>query len=258
MTLPPRAAQLLSGAMLVLAAVAGLTESTQAQTRILVYTRNYTPDGKGYVHDNIAASVAAIQKIGAEKGMGVDVSDDPTVFTDPNLKKYAALVFSNSNNEAFASQDQRDAFQRYIRAGGGFVGIHSASGSQRDWPYFWQVMGGKFVVHPKQQTFKVTVVDTQHVATKGLPAEFDWFDECYFVGNLNPGLHPMLVVDRTKLEGLEKIDVANFPNPMPLAWWQKFDGGREVYIAIGHNKEEYAKPTMVTLITNAITFAATR
>ena len=30
-----------------------------AQRRILVYTRNYTPNGKGYVHENIAASVAA-------------------------------------------------------------------------------------------------------------------------------------------------------------------------------------------------------
>ena len=235
-----------------------LSQAALAQQKILVYTRNYTPDGKGYVHDNIAASVAAIQKIGAEKGLAVDVSDDPTVFADANLKKYSALVFSNSNNEAFATQDQRDAFQRYIRAGGGFVGIHSASGSQRDWPYFWQVLGGKFVVHPVQQTFKVTVVDSQHVATAGLPAEFDWYDECYFVGNLNAGLHPMLVVDRTKLHGLEKIEADKFPNPMPLAWWQKFDGGREVYIAIGHNKEEYAKPTMITLITNALAFATAR
>ena len=25
---------------------------------VLIYTRNHTPDGKGFVHDNIAASVA--------------------------------------------------------------------------------------------------------------------------------------------------------------------------------------------------------
>ncbi len=62
-------------------------------------------------------------------------SDDPKVFTDENLEQYNALIFSNSNNEAFENNAQRDAFRRYIRGGGGFVGIHSAWGSERTWPY---------------------------------------------------------------------------------------------------------------------------
>src|SRR5579863_3432840 len=162
-----------------------------AERRILVYTRNYTPDGKGYVHDNIASSVEAIRKMGAEKGFAVDASDDPAVFTGGNLKQYAAIVFSNSNNEAFASDVQRDAFKAYIEAGGGFVGIHSASGSERGWPYFWQVLGGKFVVHPKMQAFTVQVTDASFPATKGLPAEFAWTDECYFIDHLNPDIKPV-------------------------------------------------------------------
>src|SRR5277367_463766 len=93
-----------------------------AKPKVLVYTRNYTPDGKGYVHDNIAASVAAIEKMGAEKGFDVVASDDPAVFTDENLKRFSVLVFSNSNNEAFATDTQRDAFKKYIESGGGFVG----------------------------------------------------------------------------------------------------------------------------------------
>lgn len=121
-----------------LGVVAGLPAAAQAQPRVLVYTRNYTSDGKGYVHANIADSVAAIKKMGAEKGFVVDVSDDPATFTEANLKQYAALIFSNSNNEAFSNDAQRSAFKHYIQAGGGFVGIHSASGSERDWPYFSQ------------------------------------------------------------------------------------------------------------------------
>ena len=99
-----------------------------AQRKVLVYTRNYTPDGKGYVHDNIAASVAAITKMGAEKGFGVDVSNDPASFSDANLKQYAALVFSNSNNEAFATETVsvlRYQRYRFPHAGietGGFAG----------------------------------------------------------------------------------------------------------------------------------------
>jgi type 1 glutamine amidotransferase len=243
-------------ALLVLSAIT----TASAQKKVLVYTRNYTPDGKGYVHANIAASVEAIRKIGAERGFGVDVSDDPTSFTDANLKQYAALVFSNSNNEAFATDVQREAFKRYIQGGGGFVGIHSASGSQRDWPYFWSVLGGKFLVHPKLQKFTVRVVDSSKVATTGVPAEFEWTDEFYFVDHLNPGLHPVLVGDRTKLQFLDAVknDLSGFAVQTPLAWWQRFDGGREYYIALGHNKEDYENPILVKLIENGIVWAMTR
>ena len=224
------------------------------QPRILVYTRNYTPDGKGYGHDNIAASVEAIQKMGAENGFAVDYTDNPDVFGNTNLKEYAAIVFSNSNNEAFSSDSQRDAFKHYIESGGGFVGIHSASGSERNWPYFWSVLGGKFAAHPKMQSFTVRVVDPDSPAAKNLPATFEWTDECYFTDHLNPDIHPVLVTDRSKLSSLEamKIDVASFPNPLPLAWSHQFDGGREFYVALGHNKQDYANPILYGIIENGI------
>ena len=224
------------------------------QPRILVYTRNYTPDGKGYVHDNIATSVEAIQKMGAEKGFAVDYTDNPNVFSNTNLKQYAAIIFSNSDNEAFSSDAQREAFKRYIESGGGFVGIHSAAGSERDWPYYTSVLGGKFAAHPKIQPFTVRVADPQFPAVKDQPASFEWTDECYFLDHLNPDIHPVLVTDRTKLNYLDalKIDVSSFPNPMPLAWFHEFDGGREFYIALGHHKEDYANPVLYGIIENGI------
>ena len=231
--------------------------AAKAQPKVLVYTRNYTPDGKGYVHDNIATGVETIRKMGAEKNFAVDASDDPAVFTSANLKQYAALVFANSNNEAFSSDAQREAFKAYIQSGGGFVGLHSASGSERSWPYFASVLGGRFAAHPKQQKFTVDVVDAKFPATKGIPAHFDWTDECYFVEHLNPGIHPVLVTDRTKLTSLDrlKINVNDFPNPLPLAWYQKFDGGREYYLALGHNKEDYTNPILYGLLENGILWA---
>ena len=228
--------------------------------RVLVYTRSFTSNGKGYVHDNIATSVAAIRQMGAEKGFLVDVSDDPATFSDANLKQYAALVFSNSNNEAFSSDAQRDAFKAYIQQGGGFVAIHSASGSERSWPYFWSVLGGKFVKHPVLQTFDVSVTDSTFAAVQGLPAHFAWTDECYFLDHLNPDIHPVLVTDRTVLKGLPalKIDVDSFPNPLPLAWYHNFDGGREFYVALGHRKEDYANPVLYGIIERGILWAMTR
>jgi len=225
-----------------------------AENRILVYTRNFVTGGTGYVHDNIASSVEAIRKMGVEKGFAVDVSDEPAVFTDANLKQYRALVFSNSNNEAFATQAQREAFQRYIRAGGGFVGIHSASGSERNWPYFWAVLGGKFLRHPKFQKFTVRVADRNHPATRDLPAEFEWEDECYYHDNLNPGIRPLLVTDPAKLDDPQKETYPGkrFGDALPLAWYQEYDGGRQFFTALGHRKEDYSNPILYRHILGGI------
>ena len=101
------------------------------------------------------------------------------------------------------------------------------------------------------------MADPEFPAAKNLPAHFDWTDECYFIDHLNPGIHPVLVTDRTKLSDLDqtKIDITSFPNPLPLAWYQQFDGGREFYLALGHNKQDYANPLLYGIIRNGILWA---
>jgi type 1 glutamine amidotransferase len=235
--------------------LAGATQ--QPKDSILVYTRNYTPDGKGYVHDNIADSVAALRKMGAENGFNVDATDDPNFFTTAKLQQYKAVVFSNSNNEAFSNDRQREAFKQYIEHGGGFVGIHSASGSEREWPYFWEVLGGKFLYHPKLQPFTVRVADHDFAATQSMPASFPWEDECYHIEYLNPDLHPLLVTDPSKLDDPQR---AKHPftlvgDSMPLAWYMQYDGGREFYCALGHKKEHYNNPILYQFLLNGIRWA---
>jgi uncharacterized protein len=237
-----------------LAALAVAAMAQAAENRVLVYTRNHVTEGKGYIHENIATSVETIRQLGAENGFEVDHSDDPAVFTAANLKKYKALVFSNSNNEAFASDAQREAFKAYIQGGGGFVGIHSATGSERKWPYFWSVAGGKFLRHPKLQKFTVRVKDANHPATRELPSTFEWEDECYYTENLNPALKPLLVTDPAKLDDPKKAEYPGdrFGDSLPLAWYQEFDGGRQFYTALGHKKEHYSEPILRKQIAGGI------
>ena len=71
----------------------------QPRKRVLVYTRQTVSPASSYIHDNTAASVEAIRKMGAENGFVVDASEDPSVFTPDNLKRYAALMFSSTHNE---------------------------------------------------------------------------------------------------------------------------------------------------------------
>ncbi len=164
--------------------------SCQSQEkRVLIYTKN----GEGYVHDNIAASVAALEKICAQEGIQTDVSDEPSVFTPENLARYDALVFSNSNNEGFDTQEQREAFQAYIRGGGGFAAIHSSNATERDWPWYWAMVGGKFIRHAPHQEFDVLVTDANHPSTAHLPARWTIKDECYYSYQLNPDIHVLTI-----------------------------------------------------------------
>ncbi len=227
--------------VLLLATALGLAA---AEPRVLVYTRNFTPDGKGYVHDNIAASVAMLKKLGAENGFTVDASDKPDVFTEANLKNYAALIFSNSNNEAFENDAQRAVFERYIRAGGGFVGIHSASGSERAWPFFWATLGGKFNRHPPLQPFTLDVLNSKHPAAAHLGATWAWEDEFYYLDHLNPRMHVILA---GRLTGLKDPKLAEYPGAtfgdvFPLAWCIEENGGRHFYTALGHKIAYYSDP----------------
>ncbi len=137
------------------------------------------------------------------------------------------------------------------------MGIHSASGSEREWPYFWEVLGGKFLYHPKLQPFTVRVVDHDFPATKGMPASFPWEDECYHIEYLNPDIHPLLVTDPAKLADPQR---ARHPftltgDSMPLSWYLQYDGGREFYCALGHKKEQYSNPILYQHILKGILWA---
>lgn len=214
---------------------------------ILLFTKN----GKGYVHENIPYSIAALQKLGIEQGFKTDTTTNSALFTDEYLKKYDAIIFSNTNNDVFDNEEQKVAFMRYIQAGGGFLGIHSASGTERNWKWFKLMLGATFLRHPPFQSFTVHVADIKHPITKGLAAVWTTKDECYFFKEINPTVKVLLVSDISGIK--ESTDSKNvtpdiFGNRYPAAWCHEFDGGKIFYTALGHDKNDYANPTYLAHI----------
>ena len=95
-------------AVAVLVLFSGPIGLNAAAAKLLMYQRN----GKGFVHDNLAASAAALREIATELHLEVVVSANASVFTDANLKQFGAVVFANSNNDAFENDEQRAVFRR--------------------------------------------------------------------------------------------------------------------------------------------------
>jgi type 1 glutamine amidotransferase len=228
--------------------------------RVLVYTKN----GKGYVHDNIADAAKCIQKLGQENKFTVDVSDDPNVFTAANLKKYTLLIFTSTNNDVFNNDEQRLVFRKYIEAGGGFVGVHSVTGTERNWTWFKQMLGGTFIWHAKNQKFSVQMIDSSHPSMQGLPKvwERSLGDECYFTKEMYPGIKVLMAhqlktlnwndADSTKI----KQNSVTYKDLYPAVWYQNFDGGNIWVTTLGHNKEYYQEPVFVKHLLQGIKYIA--
>ena len=207
---------------------------------VLIY--NFT--GEGYVHENIAASAEALEEICNDLGIKTTQADHPEVFEKKDLQNYDAIVFSNTNNEAFLTRDQRAAFKAYILSGKGFMGIHSANATAQEWPWYVQMIGGKFVRHPKLQKFDIHVIDPTHISTSHLPEVWKWEDECYYSNHLNPAINILLAGDLNTVTDDQKDEYPGevFGNYIPLAWNHVFEGTRVFYTALGHKKEYYDEP----------------
>ena len=116
-------------------------------------------------HGAIPAGIAAIEKLGTENGFDVEATEDADVFTEESLKKYAAVIFlSTTGNELDYKQEA--AFERFIQAGGGYVGVHAATDTEYDWGWYGRLVGGYFNGHPEQQEAKFIIKDKNFAATK--------------------------------------------------------------------------------------------
>lgn len=227
-------------------------------SQVLVYTKN----GKGYVHDNIATAVASLKELSVANNFTVDVSDDPAIFTEENLKKYTLLIFTSTNNDVFDTDDQRVAFRRYIEAGGGFVGIHSVTGTERNWKWFKMMLGETFSWHAKFQKFTVKNIDPSHPSMKNVPEVWEREDECYFGKELYPGIkvlmvHDLQTLNKEQADLIEK-NAGSFANFYPAVWYQQFEGGNIWITTLGHSKESYQDPVYINHLLQGIKFIASQ
>ena len=226
---------------------------------VLVYTKN----GTGYVHANIPAAVSCIQKLGSQYGFQVDTSSNPAVMTEDNLKQYRVLIFPSTNNDVFDTDAQRLAFRHYIEAGGGFVGIHSVVGTERNWKWFKMMLGGTFAWHPKFQKLTVKVIDPNHASIQGLPKEWSKEDECYFSKELYPGPKVLMAFDITSLNAsdtaqnaLIKKNAGGYAELYPAVWTYDFDGGYTWCTVLGHDNKDYSEPVFIQHILQGIRYVA--
>src|SRR6266481_3108757 len=171
-------------------------ESTQPRFAVLVFSKTST-----FRHDSIPDGIAAIQTLGAENGFAVDSTEDAARFTDAELARYKVVVFLCTTGDILDTH-QKAAFERYIRSGGGFVGIHSASDTEYQWAWYGRLVGAYFASHPEIQPATIRIEDAVHSSTRDLPAVWKRTDEWYnFRSNPRGTAHVLATIDETTYSG---------------------------------------------------------
>lgn len=212
--------------------------------RVLVFTRTAQ-----FRHDSIPVAVAALRKLAAREGMAADHTEDAGAFTAANLARYRTVVFASTTGDVL-DEAQQAALEGFVRAGGGFVGVHAAADTEYGWPWYGRLVGAYFRSHPPG-------LQSTHVLPErdGAPTGERWpiTDELYdYRANPRGRVRVVATVDERGYEG------GRMGEDHPIAWCHAFDGGRSWYTGLGHDARVYADARFTAQLARGLRYASGR
>lgn len=219
----------------------GCSDKRTGEPRVLVFTKT-----AGFHHAAIPDGVKAIQKLGAKHHFIVDTTSNSDKFTEDTLKQYAAVIFLNTTGDVLDAAQQAD-FERYIQAGGGYLGVHAASDCEYQWPWYGKLVGAYFKGHPRPQQARLNIHhDSNFPVTDSLPDPWIRTDEWYNFREIPKDVHVLVSIDEGSYEG------GTNGIPHPMVWYHDYDGGRAFYMGPGHTAESYTEPDFLKLLFSGI------
>ncbi len=238
--------QLLTKASILLCLVVLVSSCQQKRSgnpKILVFSKT-----TGFHHSSISAGNTALLKLGQENNMEVDTTSNADIFNEDSLKNYSAVVFLNTSGDVLNNYQEAD-FERYIQAGGGFVGIHTAAETEIDWGWYRRLVGGYIASNTEVKSAKLSVVDKSHASSKELNETWEITDEWPTFKNLNPSIKVLVKANK---------DVFNNPEvkeDSPISWYHDYDGGRSFYTAVGHQDASFSDAQFLNQLLGGIQYA---
>lgn len=213
--------------------------------RVLAFTKT-----AGYRHASIPAGVRALRALGAATGFSVDTTSDGALFTSSGLAPYRVVAFLNTTGDVLTAPQQA-ALEQFLSSGNGWVGVHSASDTEYEWPWYQSMLGAHFVSHPTIQQARVVIVDPDHLSTTGIASPWTRLDEWYNFSNALPAdAHVLARVDETSYSG------GAMGAQHPIAWMHVYGGGRAWYTAMGHTSCSYVERAYLTHLRGGVLWAA--
>lgn len=225
-------------------------------TTLLLFTRT-----TGYRHEEaIDLGIDLIQRTAAENDVDVIATEDPAAFEAEALEGIDAAVWLHVSGDVL-EPSQREAFGTFLRQGGGFAGIHGAADAEWGWPEYEQIIGARFLYHPKDgaQTTDLIVETHDHPSTRTLPDRWRWTEEWYsFQRSPRPEVDVLLSVDESTYDLTFDETIYDPAAPAmgadhPISWAGRFGAGHTWFTSLGHHPEAYADENFTAHIWGGIT-----
>jgi type 1 glutamine amidotransferase len=229
--------------LMILFMLLGTFQLSAQMKRVLIFAKT-----AGYHHASIEKAMPLLHHELAKQSIVADTTRNDLAITAMNLKKYKVIIFLNTSGDIL-DDNQQKVIEGYVKAGGGFVGIHAATDTEFDWPWYSKLVGAQFMSHPKQQKATINVVDRKHPATAFLPEKWERTDEWYDFKDISPNIKVLAYLDESTYEGGKNGE------KHPIIWYQEYDGGRAFYTGVGHGDESYAEPLVMKHIVEAVRWA---
>jgi len=219
---------------------------------------------KGYRHESVSHALATIERLGRETGLW-----DTTIRTDTealtkrkleynakNLNDFDAVLFYTGGDLEMDDQQKADFLSFVHDDGKGFIGVHSATITFTHWPEFGEMIGGYFDEHP-WGTFDAPIIveDPNFPGMQQFPHAFVITDEIYQVKNFSREQSRVLMrLDATKLD-LANPRVHRADHDFAVTWAKTYGKGRVYYSTLGHREENWDRPDIQKMYTEAIKWA---
>jgi len=199
-----------------------------------------------YRHQSIESGIKSIKELGEMNHFKVVATEDSEVLIS-GLSQFDAVIFLSTSGDIFTDA-QQEKFKSYIENGGGFIGIHGATATEADWPWYVKMIGASFLDHPKLQNAKIYVADHDHPSTSFLKNEWLRYDEWYNFIKINPNNRVLLNLDENSYEGGKQ------GKEHPITWYQEFKNRKMFYTALGHTEESFHDETFLKHILGGILY----
>jgi type 1 glutamine amidotransferase len=226
------------------------------QFSVLLFTKT-----AGWHHDSTHAGVTAIKDLGQLHDFNVFWTENADlVFNkDESLQKFKAIIFLSTTGDVL-NAEQQAVFERYIKAGGGFVGIHAAADTEYDWPFYTKMVSHMFHIHPAVQTATIKVENPNFPGMDRFAKRFLATEEWYEYDAARTKVNYLLSVDEKTYKPYAKWGPKEGKGMgafHPLAWYHDYEGGRAFYTALGHLQATFQDPNFRHHLYGGIYWAAT-
>jgi type 1 glutamine amidotransferase len=224
---------------------------------VLVFSKT-----NGFRHkEGIEGGAMVLGSIARERSWGYFHTENGAVFNPEGLARFDTVVFLNASGDMLSLQ-QEQAFQQWLLAGGGWLGIHAAGdGSHAGWQWYMdEWIGTEFTAHilsPQFQRATVVLENQQHPALSGLPDIWDHEEEWYSWASSprQRGFKILATLDEDSYTPVQKILSRERDLRMgdhPVVWSNCVGGGRSLYFAMGHRAEAFTQPQVRQIMENAL------